>query len=84
MKKILKWLKENERSITWLSKQTVIERGYLSRVLNKVQKPSLAVCEELFQFAGANKIDIILKDLRPDLYKEFKTYGILKDLFAGK
>ena len=80
MNKLIKWLKEKDRTMAWLAREIGVQAPLLSRALKNVQPLSLEVCEAIHKITAG---EVKLKDLRPDLAKKYKRYGCLKELFVS-
>ena len=77
MNKLLEWLKGIERKPAWLCRKIGIHDSYMSVVINGKKPLSLKYVEQIFELSEGS---VGLKDLRPDLYKQYKTYKCLKDI----
>lgn len=78
MKKLLKWLKKDGRSITWLAKEIGMDAAYLNRCINGHQDLSIKACEGIHKVTDGK---ITLRDTNPYLAHLYKTYECLKELF---
>lgn len=78
MKKLIKWLKMEDRKPAWLAAKIGVTDATVSYAISGKHPFSLKVCEKIFNLTGG---EVTLKDLRPDLAELYPSYKCLQELF---
>lgn len=77
MDKLLQWLKDKGMNYAELCQKINLKPAYFSRVKSGTQQLGIKYVEEIYILSEGT---IGLEDLRPDLYKQFRSMSCMKDI----